>query len=48
MNKVLALDPKVREQDWDHPHVYYTGAFPCTGPLRCRLCGARVDQDQAQ
>ena len=44
MKKVLALDPKVREQDCDHPHVYFTGAIPCTGPLRCSLCGARVDQ----
>jgi hypothetical protein len=42
--KVLALDPRVREEVCDHAHVRWSGRMPCTGVLICTMCGGRGDE----
>lgn len=39
--KRFALVPSEREKVCDHPSGFaYTGTIPCTGPLKCGLCGS--------
>ncbi len=43
--KIYAQDPKVREQECDHPGGFpYRGAIPCTGPQICYLCGTHKEE----
>jgi len=37
--KRCALYPEVRLEPCYHPHFYYTGSVPCTGSLKCSMCG---------
>jgi len=46
--KVNALVPAVREQVCDHPAFMYTGRVPCTGALRCYMCGATKEEAEAE
>lgn len=52
-NKRHALIPSERAKVCDHTTVRYTGQIPCTGPLRCVMCGRQfsdhneVVQEQA-
>jgi hypothetical protein len=40
----LALVPAERNRECDHfGHVRYSGIIPGTGPLRCTMCGERVE-----
>lgn len=38
--KIYALVPSVRLEECDHQTVAYTGQIPCTGPLKCSMCGS--------
>lgn len=41
--KKHALFPSEREKECEHSSVHYTGPIPCTGTVRCDLCGTEWD-----
>lgn len=45
MKKIYALFPSEREKDCTHQGtVSWTGRIPCTGRLRCWMCGTEMCQ----
>jgi hypothetical protein len=42
--KILALDPKTRQEVCEHPHVFFSGRIPNTGALICSMCGSRDEE----
>ncbi len=43
--KIFALVPSEREKECDHRQAAYSGRIPCTGPIICAMCGARLPAD---
>lgn len=41
-----ALVPATRVTICEHPHVYYQGVVPCTGPQVCSMCGTAFVSDE--
>ena len=44
--KVCALLASEREKECEHPSGFpYSGAIPCTGVRRCRMCGTVLEDE---
>ena len=45
MKKIYAAYPPEREKDCNcEGTVAYTGRVPCTGPIKCWMCGKQHDE----
>lgn len=42
--KVNALVPSERTKECTQHHMAWSGRMPCTGVLRCTMCGTRADE----